>query len=69
MTGWFREYVSKRLTRSSRWPKVRKDLVVEVGECEACGSKKRLEGHHIKPFALFPWLELVRSNLICLCFR
>lgn len=55
------------LRRSSLWPAVRKEVVSKVKQCEACGSKKNLEVHHIKPFHLFPHLELERSNLIVLC--
>lgn len=53
--------------RSSQWPKCRKAKLAEQKTCEACGSKKSLEVHHIKPFHLFPDLELVQSNLMVLC--
>jgi hypothetical protein len=35
--------------------------------CEACGSKKKLEVHHLIPFHLAPDLELDPSNLMTLC--
>lgn len=53
--------------RSSLWRKVEKEFLEENSECAACGSKNRLNVHHIKPFHLFPELELEKSNLITLC--
>ena len=35
--------------------------------CEACGSKRGVEVHHVQPFHLFPALELKWSNLMSLC--
>lgn len=55
------------LKRSSKWPKIRAEVLAEQKECEACGAKKGLEVHHIKPFHLFPHLELDKSNLVVLC--
>lgn len=53
--------------RSSKWSKVRNNLVAERVKCAACGGEERLEVHHIKPFHLHPELELEPSNLIVLC--
>jgi|ERR1017187_3108547 5-methylcytosine-specific restriction endonuclease McrA len=53
--------------RSGKWPTVEKHFLEEHGECAACGSKTRLNVHHLKPFHLFPWLELDPTNLITLC--
>jgi len=35
--------------------------------CEVCGSKKKVEVHHVIPFSLAPDLELEPSNFISLC--
>lgn len=53
--------------RSSKWRKARKEYLKEHPTCECCGSKKRLEVHHIVPFSLDSSLELIESNLITLC--
>jgi len=62
-----REHVTKSLTRSSGWRKVRKEHIKAHPECAACGRKNGLEVHHIVPFQLDPSLELEPSNLITLC--
>ncbi len=64
-----REQIIKRFTRSSGWSKLRKRIVSSRGKCAVCGKTKGLEGHHIKPFRLFPELELVVSNIVVLCRR
>ena len=53
--------------RSSRWISVRRDHIAKNPECVACGSRKDLNVHHIKPFHSHPELELEPSNLITLC--
>ena len=53
--------------RSSNWSKVRKKFVKKNSFCAVCGSKKKLQVHHIKPFHLYPELELDENNLIVLC--
>jgi 5-methylcytosine-specific restriction protein A len=55
------------LKRSPHWP-VTRDVFLRVNPaCAVCGTKKKLEVHHVKPFHLFPHLELEQSNLIALC--
>jgi len=54
-------------TRSSDWPKVRKAHLESHPVCEVCGSAKKVEVHHKKPFHTNPDLELEPSNLITLC--
>lgn len=54
-------------TRSPGWAKVRKAHIESHPACEACGSLKKVEVHHKKPFHLAPELELEPSNLISLC--
>lgn len=53
--------------RSAKWRTVEKNFIEENPLCEACGSHKNLQVHHIKPFHLYPELELDTNNLITLC--
>lgn len=53
--------------RSSRWPATRKKHLLSYPFCAACGTKKYLEVHHVRPFHLFPELELDPANLMTLC--
>lgn len=53
--------------RSTTWPYVRNEHLKKFPRCAACGSEKRLEVHHIKPFHQNPELELDPDNLITLC--
>lgn len=52
--------------RSNKWPTLRKNFLAGKS-CALCGGKKKLEAHHVKPFHLFPDLELDPTNLIPLC--
>lgn len=53
--------------RASEWVYVRNEFVRRHPRCEACGSDYQLNVHHIKPFHLYPELELDEGNLITLC--
>jgi 5-methylcytosine-specific restriction endonuclease McrA len=53
--------------RSPQWKKVRLAHLKNNYWCKYCGNKTQLEVHHIKPFYLFPELELNPKNLITLC--
>lgn len=53
--------------RSSTWAKVKKEHLRHQPCCRACGRKRRLAVHHIKPYHLFPELELDPTNLMTLC--
>lgn len=53
--------------RSKEWPGVRRFYLDNHPMCEVCGGNEKLEVHHIKPFHLFPELELDYDNLITLC--
>lgn len=53
--------------RSAKWRKVRADFLVLFPSCTACGTKTNLNVHHIRPFHLYPELELEPANLITLC--
>ena len=50
------------------WQKCKREFYKRVPkECACCGSKKKIEAHHIKPRHSFPELALTLSNLIALC--
>lgn len=53
--------------RSSHWPTIREHFLKSNPECAACGCKEKLQVHHIRPFHIYPSLELDMSNLITLC--
>lgn len=53
--------------RSPLWGKLRIRFIMQSPFCAVCGSRDMLTAHHIKPFHLFPELELDESNLIVLC--
>lgn len=56
-----------KVLRSPKWPVVRNKHVKENPDCVACGSRENIQVHHLKPFHLFPELELEPTNLITLC--
>lgn len=66
MSGAIREHIIKRLTRSPKWSKRRKAHLKKFPNCANCG-KKGNQVHHIKPFHLYPELELDPENLLTLC--
>lgn len=53
--------------RSPKWRKVREEFIRENPTCALCGGTDDLDVHHVKSFALYPELELEKSNLITLC--
>lgn len=57
----------KKPRRSSLWPAARRRHLAEHPECVACGSRARIEVHHVRPFHLYPDMELDPDNLISLC--
>lgn len=57
----------KEKQRSPEWRRVRDEHLEKFPMCEACGTTKELQVHHIKPFHLDPRLELDEDNLITLC--
>jgi len=65
--SFIREHIVKRTTRSKGWRKVRKTFIKKYPVCSACGSRRKLEVHHIKDFSYNPELELDPKNLITLC--
>lgn len=67
--GWFREHVVKRATRSSKWSSFAKEVIKDHPYCSSCGDTRQLHVHHIKPFHLYPELELEKDNVIVLCMK
>lgn len=62
--------LSKKLryaARSPAWSSVRKKHIEKQPCCQACGSCKKPEVHHIVPVHLDPSKELDPENLITLC--
>ena len=59
--------VSIESERSGRWPAVRREFLRNNPCCEACGTTASLHVHHVRPFYLWPELELEPHNLITLC--
>ncbi len=56
------------LARSPEWPAVAREHLLHQPGCAACGYEGQgLQVHHIRPFHLFPELELDATNLITLC--
>jgi hypothetical protein len=53
--------------RSSQWSAVRNDFLSTHKTCEACGTGKFLQVHHVKSFASEPALELSPDNFLVLC--
>ncbi|WP_149401495.1 HNH endonuclease [Dictyobacter arantiisoli] len=54
--------------RSPEWPRVAHEHLSHQPACVVCGHRgKGLQVHHIKPFHLYPELELDPNNLITLC--
>lgn len=53
--------------RSPEWSRIEREHLLREPACAACGHKRKLQVHHIKPFHLYPQLELDPSNLITLC--
>lgn len=53
--------------RSPGWRALRESHLGRHPACLACGRTARLEVHHVRPFHLFPELELEEGNLMTLC--
>lgn len=51
--------------RSSAWASFRNKNI--KGKCEICDSRFFLELHHVKPYHLFPELELDPNNVVTAC--
>lgn len=53
--------------RSPQWRAVAKAAVAAHPFCAVCKCRTELQVHHVKPFHLFPELELDRGNLVVMC--
>ncbi len=54
--------------QSEAYQKVRRQaLIRDNRQCRKCGSRSKLEVHHIKKWADYPTLRHELTNLICLC--
>lgn len=53
--------------RHRDWDEAAHAFLLKNPTCAACGTRKRLQVHHKKPFHLHPELELDPDNLIVLC--
>jgi 5-methylcytosine-specific restriction protein A len=65
ITNWIQGKPSAK--RSKEWKTTRHLHLLLHPNCAACGGKKDLVVHHIKPFHIWPRLELEPSNLLTLC--
>lgn len=53
---------------SKRWQPVRHAVLERDGwQCQRCGSRRRLEVHHVKRVADFPELAFEPGNCLTLC--
>jgi hypothetical protein len=59
--------IGVKAKRSSKWKEFQKKFLQKNPNCAACGSIKKLNVHHKKPFHLHPELELDENNLVTLC--
>lgn len=64
---WFFNKKIRHAVRSPGWPKLREEHINKQPCCQACGSCKKPEVHHIVPVHLDPSKELDPDNLITLC--
>jgi len=53
--------------RNPKWEYIRNQYVMRNPTCKACNTIFNIEVHHIKPFHLYPELELDTTNFISLC--
>lgn len=53
--------------RSAYWYKLRKKFLIANNSCAACGTRRKLQVHHIEPVHICPEKELDILNLITLC--
>ena len=67
LTNLYKSFFATKTSRSSAWPKVRNTHLVKEPTCQACGTDKNLNVHHIIPYHLDKDKELDGNNLITLC--
>ena len=55
-------------SRSSEWPAFKKEYALtHLPVCAICGGTAQLNLHHLRPFHVFPELELDPTNVVWLC--
>lgn len=61
----------KKSKRSPMWASVEKYFLASPTNqvCACCGSAKKLQVHHLHPFAVYPEKELEFNNLVPLCME
>jgi 5-methylcytosine-specific restriction protein A len=52
--------------RSNHWRSLEKHFLAKHEFCIVCGGKASV-AHHVKPYHLFPELELDEKNLVAVC--
>lgn len=53
--------------RSPQWAAFEKKMLQKHPDCAVCGKRRGVVSHHVKPWHVWPELELVAANLITLC--
>jgi len=56
-----------RVSRSPKWPEVRRKWLIVHNSCANCGEDKKLEVHHMMPVHWDASRELDPTNFITLC--
>lgn len=55
------------LPRSPDWPEWRAGFLRRHPTCEACGTNRELQVHHVEAHHLHPELEMIEENCMTLC--
>jgi 5-methylcytosine-specific restriction protein A len=60
---------SRSKGNNTEWERLKKRYMILHPDCAVCGERnpRKLVVHHIKPYHIFPELELDEDNLITLC--
>lgn len=71
VSSWLRHLLdpgSLGAARSPKWEEFKKEYAkTHLPVCAVCGGTSQLNLHHLKPFHVFPELELDPANVIWLC--
>ena len=59
--------IRPKVRRDPRWSTARKDYLKHHPVCVACGTKNKLEVHHVIPVHVDKGRELDPTNMITLC--
>lgn len=55
------------VARSPEWPQLRAQHIAKQPCCQMCGAMDNCEVHHLRPYHLYPELEVCPDNLLTLC--